>query len=86
MTPRPVLCSTAALTALVRAGTTSTAAASTAATTPAAGTASSALNLLNVQAGGNNLGIGTVAMTSSTLTGSPVAKIEITPAVVAGVS
>lgn len=83
--PRPVLSTTAALTALVLAGTAGTAAAATA-TTAAAGTASSALNLLNVQAGGHNLGVGTIAMASSTLTGSPVATIDITPTVVDGVS
>ena len=87
MKPRPVLSTTAALTALVLAGTAGTAAAATASvTTAAAGTASSALNLLNVQAGGHNLGVGTIAMTSSTLTGSPVATIDLTPAVVDGVS
>jgi hypothetical protein len=83
--PRPVLSTTAFLTALVLAGTAGTAAAATT-TTAALGTASSALNLLNVQAGGHNLGVGTIAMTSSTLTGSAVATIDITPAVVDGVA
>lgn len=83
MKPRPVLSTTAFLTALVLAGTAGTAAAATT-TTAALGTASSALNLLNVQAGGHNVGVGTIAMTSSTLTGSPVATIDLTPAVVDG--
>ena len=87
MKTRPLLSTTAAVSALVLCGTTGTAAAgTTSTTTKARGSAASALNLLSVQAGGHTVSVGSLAMSSSTLTGSPVAKIALTPLVADGTS
>ena len=71
---------TGALSALVLCTTTGTAAASS----PARGSATSALNLLTVQAGGHTVSIGNVAMISSTLANAAEASIGITPLSVDG--
>lgn len=74
----PASCTTAlALVALCTAP--GVASASTSTSTPARGTASSALSLLAVQAGGHTVSVGGVQMTSDTLTGSPLAKVVVTP-------
>ena len=71
---------TGALSALVLCTTTGTAAASS----PARGSATSALNLLTVQAGGHTISIGNIAMVSSTLASAAEASIGVTPLSVDG--
>jgi hypothetical protein len=55
--------------------------ASTTATTsrPAAGTATSALTLLGLALAGHDVSVGTVALTSDTVSGTPAAKVVVTP-------
>jgi hypothetical protein len=51
---------------------------------PAAGTATSALNVLSLALAGHSVQVGGVALTSDTVTGSPVAKVVVTPLKVDG--
>jgi hypothetical protein len=75
---RPLAAAAAAALVLGIAGP---AAASTAATTakPAAGTATSAVTLLSLALAGHDVRVGTVALRSDTVSGSPAAKVVVTP-------
>lgn len=84
MIRRPLLATTAAMSALVLCTAGSAAAAATTAAKPAVGSATSNLNLLSVSAGGHAVSVGNLALTSSTLTGSSIGKAVITPLVVDG--
>lgn len=46
---------------------------------PAAGTATSSLNVLHLSLGGHEIAIGTVALSSDTLSGTPLSKVVVTP-------
>jgi hypothetical protein len=82
---RPVLAATAAATALALCtySATASAAGSTAAR-PAAGSASSLLSLLQVTAAGHTVSVGDVLLSSDTLTGAPLSRIDLTPLVADG--
>jgi hypothetical protein len=75
---RPLLVSTAALSALVLCGASSSAGAAST-TTKAAGTASSLLTVATASAGGHVLRLADVSLLADTLSGSPLSKIVITP-------
>ncbi|MCU1595217.1 MAG: hypothetical protein JWO12_2609, partial [Frankiales bacterium] len=78
VTSRPLLVSTAAVSALVLC--TSAGSAGAAATAkPAAGSAASVLSLLKVTAGGHQFRLGDLSLVSDTLTGTPLSKIVVTP-------
>lgn len=85
MKARPIVNATAAVTALVLCAATGTAAAATTTTTvPAAGTAASSIAVLSVRAAGHTFGLGGLTLSSDTLTGSPVAKVVVTPVIADG--
>lgn len=78
MNRRPLLVSTAAVSALVLCAAASNAGAATAAQ-PAAGRASSTLSLLSATAAGHTVRVGDLTLLSDTLTSSTVSKIVVTP-------
>lgn len=77
MRTRPLLTTSAAVAALALGAAASTAGADT--TTPAAGTSSSSLTLLDLALAGHDLHVGKVALLGSTLSGSPVSQVVVTP-------
>ena len=80
MNRRPLVASTAAVSALLLCAAAGTAAAGTTTVTkPAAGAASSALSLLTASAGGHVVRVGDLTLLSDTLGGSPLAKVVVTP-------
>jgi hypothetical protein len=84
---RPVLSATAAATALALCAYSATAAAAGAvAARPAAGSAGSLLSLLQVTAAGHTLSMGDLLLSSDTLTGKPLSRIDLTPLVADGTS
>lgn len=78
MTRRLIVSSTAALSALVLCGASSSAGAATA--SPAAGRAVSALQLVTASAGGHTLSAGGVQLLADALTSTKVARIALVPA------
>ena len=85
MRPRP-LAAVAVAALLIGAAAGPAAARGTAAGTaqPAAGTATSALNLLSLALATHQLQVGGIALTSDTVTGSPVSQVVVTPLKVDG--
>lgn len=79
MTTRPLLASTAAATALLLGAAAGSPALASTAAAPAKGSAGSALSLLQVTAGGHQLALGDLTMTSDTVSGTPLASITLTP-------
>ena len=79
MTTRPLLASTAAATALLLGAAAGSPALASTAAAPAKGAAGSALSLLQVTAGGHQLALGGLTMTSDTVSGIPLASITLSP-------
>lgn len=84
MPARPLLTLTAGCSALLLAGLSGTPAVAATVASPAKGVGTSGLTVLQLIAGGHDVTVGSVALLSDTVSGTPVAKATITPLEVDG--
>lgn len=82
MKTRPLLTVTAGAAAMLLAGLAGTPALAATVVSPAKGAAASSLSVISVLAGGHELVVGTVALVSDNVAGTPLAKVTVTPLLV----